>query len=69
MEIDKNIPIPGSWQHSTGLAPFLRRLEVGDSFLSDGRYKRATVMSTARYLGIKLISRTTAEGVRFWRTK
>lgn len=69
MKIDRDIPLPASRQEHK--YPFTR-LEVGESFLAEGRSVSA-ITALARYytkkLGFKYTCRSLPEGIRVWRTK
>ena len=67
-EIDKNIPIPehAMWGKNLG---FLKKLEVGDSFVVEKK-ARSSLVTSARRMGMKFITRTIENGkVRIWRTE
>jgi len=69
IKIEKGIPIPPSHagRAAEGNSPLhaLKKLEVGDSFISPKRAK--CFGAYAKTLGIKLTTRKTPDGIRVWR--
>lgn len=67
--IEKGIPLPQAKRDM--LQEALRALKVGDSFLCPSDVKSPTqrAHSAARFLGIKVATRTVDGGVRVWRVK
>lgn len=66
-KIEKNIPIPEGTGHAQGLTAAVRRLEVGESLLV-AENQRSTVHAAAKKAKIAVLTRTTGEKVRVWRT-
>lgn len=70
-EVFKGVPIPIG-QHG-GVPSQLRRLQIGDSFLipkSDlTKNTRASLFVSASRAGIKIMTRSTEEGLRVWRVE
>lgn len=67
-EIEKNIPIPPPSQWGKNLN-FIKKLEVGDSFVVEKR-SRGSIVTSARRTEIVLATRVLEDGrVRVWRTK
>lgn len=69
MVVERGVPIPSRHKKGGELSALLRKLEIGDSFLSDGTHSAMTIASTARTLGIRTSYRRTSEGIRVWRVK
>lgn len=68
VKIEKGIPIPQSTRGSV-LAEALRKLKPQESFLWPIS-KRSGLSQSAKYIGIKIITRTVdEEHVRVWRVK
>lgn len=65
IKIEKDIPLP---EKNSGLVANLKKLKIGDSFLVPAN-KRSTVVSAARYAGVKVATRQEGDSdVRIWRT-
>lgn len=73
IRIEKNVPITlrGSGLRGS-LRDFLRRLDVGDSFLlkgiGDKNWAYRGVHTTAKSMGIKVTIRRINDGIRVWRS-
>lgn len=72
IKIDKGIPMPelhGGKHMASREAT--NRLEIGDSFLATAGYNATQINNAlyhhARRRGVKIIVRTTPDGVRVWR--
>lgn len=65
IKIEKNVPIPKP--RMTGLTEGVRSLQIGDSFIVEGRDQLVNLWVTSKRLGIKITTRTTEEGIRVWR--
>lgn len=67
-EIEKNMPIPEYTQWGKNIH-FLKKLEIGDSFVVEGN-SRSSFLISARRMGIKAVSRSLGNGkARIWRVK
>jgi len=65
-EIEKNIPITGARKRLTGIVETMRKMEIGDSFLANGR--SGSWHPNAKEAGIKIITRRQPCGkYRIWR--
>lgn len=65
-KIEKGVPLPAA-KGGTGVTKTLRRMKVGDSFLSDRKIEG--IHQIAYQIGIKVSVRKMPEGIRVWRTK
>lgn len=66
--IEKNVPIPEhTIYNKDGMANVMRKMKVGDSF-ECSESERNSAHTTARYVGIKIITRRQMDGTyRVWR--
>ena len=67
-QIEKGIPHVGSRGRQLGFVDALRQLEIGDSFVASGKYKRSQAYAAARRIGIKVsASEIAPDKFRIWR--
>lgn len=68
MKIQKGIPIPTP--RSSGVSGTLRKLQVGDSFLTELNHSnRSNIYLSACRIGIKITARSEGDKLRVWRVK
>lgn len=68
-KIEKNIAIPQQTKWGKNVE-FLKKLDVGDSFVIEKESIRGSFGVSARRLGIKLTTRKLEDGkIRLWRIK
>ena len=64
IKIESNVPIPSA--SGRGTVAILKKLQIGDSFICS-HLRQSNVHTSAKWVGIKIVTRTIDGTLRVWR--